>query len=86
MEEDDHAPRFSPVVVEQSACWARLREAKGAKVVSPPTLGEREMGEGNALELSIFSILAIELYNHPVRSGLLLREVKKLTSSCTASE
>lgn len=43
VEEDDHAPRLSPVVAEQSACWALLWEAKGANMVSPPTLGEREI-------------------------------------------
>lgn len=55
-----------------------MKEAKGAKVVSPPILGEREIVEGKALGLSIFSILAIELYNHPVRSGLSLREFGNL--------
>lgn len=85
VEEGDHAQHFLQWSLS-SQCQAWLREANGAKVVSPPTLGEREMGEGSALGLSIFSLLAIELYNHLVRSGLSFREVKKLTSSCTASE
>lgn len=35
------------------------------------------MGVGNALGRDIFSVLTTEIYNHPVRSGLSFRKVKK---------
>lgn len=38
MLEGDHVSSLSPMVAEQSACWALLGEAKGADVVSPPAL------------------------------------------------
>lgn len=52
----------------------------------PSHLGERRMGDGNALRLGIFSVPTTKLYKHPLRSGLSLREGKKLASGCTANE
>lgn len=61
--------------------------SKCALPTFPPShLGERGMGDGNALRLGIFSVPTTKLYNHPLRSGLSLREGKKLASGCTANE
>lgn len=44
------------------------------------------MGEGNALGLGIFSILATELCNHPTRSGLSLSDKKLVRVAQLVSE